>query len=142
MQKGCEQAGSLRVYFKNAGSPSFPGHQSVVAHATMPVPPSLSQCAGYQQPPPAHKTRSSPGALAANDNEESEEDNQDLDGVIRLKYHHQYISGLQWAGSPELFTSSYDGSVRRFDLEAGVAKLVVSSQELDPSALCVTPDAR
>lgn len=49
-----------------------------------------------------------------------------FDGVLALQpQHFQYISGLKWAGGSgrgaSLFTASYDGSLRRLDVERGVS---------------------
>ena len=42
-----------------------------------------------------------------------------------LPQHHQYVCGLKWAGGggrgAALFTASYDGSLRRLDVERGVS---------------------
>lgn len=76
----------------------------------------------------------------------SEDDDDCFNGVLRLNYHREYISGLQWAGSGSagvhLFTSSYDGSFRQFDPLTGIARLIVSSEDIDFSAMDVSADGR
>jgi hypothetical protein len=58
---------------------------------------------------------------------ESEQDGEEgFDGVLLLQaQHYQYISGLKWAGGSgrgaSLFTTSYDGSLRCMDVQAGVS---------------------
>ena len=49
--------------------------------------------------------------------EEEEEEYEAYDGVLSFKgIHYEYISGLRWHGTT-LFTCSYDGSLRRLDLD-------------------------
>lgn len=71
----------------------------------------------------------------------------EFDGVLLLQpQHYQYICGLKWAGGSgrgaALFTASYDGSLRRLDLEKGVSDLVVSSEEAEYSCMDVSADGR
>lgn len=63
---------------------------------------------------------------------------------------HRYISGLRWAGAggggggaTQLFTGSYDGSLRALDLGAGgVSRLAYGDEESEFSAMDVMADAR
>lgn len=46
----------------------------------------------------------------------------DYDGVLMFEPHRDYISSLKWLGpsGAALLTSSYDGTVRRLDVDTGV----------------------
>ncbi|KAL4433964.1 hypothetical protein ABPG75_000405 [Micractinium tetrahymenae] len=70
-----------------------------------------------------------------------------FDGVVALQPpHYEYICGLKWAGGSgrgaSLFTASYDGSLRRLDVERGISELVVSSEDAEYSCMDVTGDGR
>ena len=76
---------------------------------------------GSEGPATAATTTSGGGAAAA-----AADGSEQFDGVLSLlPQHHQYICGLKWAGGSgrgaALYTASYDGSLRRLDVERGVS---------------------
>merc|ERR1719163_1453528 len=61
------------------------------------------------------------------------------DGVFLFRPHTQYISGIHWlpASSSSLLSSSYDGTVRKLDLQKQTFLCVYGSEEEDEfSAMC------
>ncbi|KAK3278453.1 hypothetical protein CYMTET_13611, partial [Cymbomonas tetramitiformis] len=67
------------------------------------------------------------------------------DGVLLFKPHLQYVSGLRWAGAPsggscQLYSCSYDGSVRRLDPETAQFLEVYGSDEDEYSAMDLARD--
>ncbi|EFN57084.1 hypothetical protein CHLNCDRAFT_143861 [Chlorella variabilis] len=85
------------------------------------------------------------GPAAAGGEPSSASASEAFDGVVSLQaQHYQYICGLRWAGGSgrgaALFTASYDGSLRRLDVQRGVSDLVVSSEEDEYSCMDVTGD--
>ncbi|KAI7843657.1 hypothetical protein COHA_002559 [Chlorella ohadii] len=91
-----------------------------------------------------------PGSRASSGSGTGSEEQQEagpFDGVLLLQpQHYQYVSGLRWAGGSgrgaALFTASYDGSLRRLDVEQGVSDLVVSAEEDEYSCMDVMGDGR
>ena len=69
----------------------------------------------------------------------AEEREDSCDGVHVFAPHNQYVSGLVWGERSErqLFTASYDGSVRRLDLEKGCFSLVHGDEDVEYSAMNV-----
>lgn len=67
----------------------------------------------------------------------AEEREGSCDGVHVFAPHAQYVSGLVWGerSGNQLVTASYDGSVRRLDVEKGVFSLVHSDEDVEYSAL-------
>ncbi len=67
----------------------------------------------------------------------AEEKEGSCDGVHVFAPHAQYVSGLVWGERSEnqLVTASYDGSVRRLDVEKGVFSLIHSDEDVEFSAL-------
>ena len=67
----------------------------------------------------------------------AEEKEDSCDGVHVFAPHAQYVSGLVWGerSDGQLVTSSYDGSVRRLDVEKGVFSLVHSDEDVEFSAM-------
>jgi hypothetical protein len=74
---------------------------------------SAARAAKAEEAAEAAEASGAPAAAAADD-----DDDDDDDGVLLLKPHQQYVSGLRWSpGRPSrLFTASYDGTVRCLDL--------------------------
>lgn len=68
------------------------------------------------------------------------DDDDDDDGVMMLKPHRQYISGLRWAPDAKLWTSSYEGSVRALDVPSGKSLEMYFSEELEFSAFDLHTD--
>ena len=83
-----------------------------------------------------------------NSDDDDDDDDSSFDGVLSFTIHHQYISGLKWAGTGaragssnhSLFTCSYDGSIRRLDLTRGVFELAWGDEEMEYSCFDVSPD--
>jgi hypothetical protein len=78
---------------------------------------------GSEAPPNATTSSGGGGGAAA---AAAADGSEQFDGVLSLlPQHHQYICGLKWAGGAgrgsALFTASYDGSLRRLDVERGVS---------------------
>lgn len=70
----------------------------------------------------------------------NEDDSED--GVLLLKPHSQYVSGMAWraaGGVPILHTCAYDGTVRKLDLELGQFLEVFRSDD-DFSGFDLTQD--
>lgn len=67
----------------------------------------------------------------------AEEREGSCDGVHVFAPHAQYVSGLVWGqrSGNQLLTASYDGSVRRLDVEKGMFSLVHSDEDVEYSAL-------
>jgi WD40 repeat protein len=61
----------------------------------------------------------------------------DFDGVLSFTAHSQYVSGLVWTESKELVTSSYDGSVRKLDLEKKCFAYEWGDSEVEYSAMAM-----
>lgn len=61
----------------------------------------------------------------------------DFDGVLSFTAHSQYVSGLVWTESKELVTSSYDGSVRKLDLEKKCFAYEWGDSEVEYSAMAI-----
>lgn len=60
----------------------------------------------------------------------------DFDGVLSCIPHNQYVSGLLWSGHrPELYTSSYDGSVRKLDVHTNCFSLAWGDEDMEYSAM-------
>ena len=67
-----------------------------------------------------------------------------FDGVFSIvNTHYQYISGLKWAGnsSVNLYSCSYDGSIRCLDASKGVFSLAWSDEEMEYSCMDLAYDA-
>ena len=54
------------------------------------------------------------------------EDAPGEDGVLLTRPHLEYVSGLHWSAGGRLVTSSYEGTVRSLDVEAGVSEEVLN----------------
>lgn len=55
------------------------------------------------------------------DHQAADSDDDGFDGVLMFEPHRDYISSLKWLGpsGAALMTGSYDGVVRRLDVESG-----------------------
>jgi WD40 repeat protein len=94
-----------------------------------------------------HLAQSTESNSAAHDDDSLETNtttNKDsFDGVLAFVPHTQYISGLAWSnsgsiGSSALYTSAYDGSVRRLDVERECFSLAWGDLEMEYSAMALS----
>ena len=68
-----------------------------------------------------------------------------FDGVLSIpNIHYQYVSGLKWAGSlsANLYSCSYDGSVRCLDAFRAIFSSAWSDEDMEYSCMDLTDDAR
>ena len=96
-----------------------------------------------------HLAQSTDSNSAANNDDDSvatNDDNKDsFDGVLAFVPHTQYISGLAWSNSnnsnsissSSLYTSAYDGSVRKLDVERECFSLAWGDLEMEYSAMAL-----
>ena len=70
-----------------------------------------------------------------------DEEGEGFDGVVQCTPHSQYVSGLAWSSSStaSLFTSSYDGSVRKLDAEKKVFIYEWGDEEMEYSSMALSP---
>ncbi|KAL4441841.1 hypothetical protein ABPG77_003757 [Micractinium sp. CCAP 211/92] len=137
-----DKKGNVGLWHVNEGQYELPAE-------ARPAEPILKQApASLEATPEEHPAAATSGAVsletpAAGDNGSGGA----FDGVLALNPpHYEYICGLKWAGASgrgaSLFTASYDGSLRRLDVEQGVSELVVSSEDAEYSCMDVTSDGR
>ena len=67
-----------------------------------------------------------------------DEHDEEYDGVLSFTPHSQYVSGLAWDSHASLITSSYDGSVRKLDVEKGCFSYAWGDEEMEYSAMSVS----
>lgn len=67
-----------------------------------------------------------------------DEHDEEYDGVLSFTPHSQYISGLAWDADASLVTASYDGSVRKLDVEKSCFAYAWGDEEMEYSAMSVS----
>eukprot|EP00890_Picochlorum_soloecismus_P002433 jgi/Picsp_1/3190/NSC_06030-R1_wd repeat-containing protein 76-like len=90
-----------------------------------------------------HLAHSTENATVEDDDSLQGDNNDDFDGVLAFVPHSQYISGLAWSNNSSntsgcsLYTSAYDGSVRRLDIERECFSLAWGDLEMEYSSMAL-----